>query len=435
MGGTQEGPAGSVAMPSYSEVFRTRGYLPIFLTAALSTWGDYLARVVVAAFVLDQTGSPFAAAATFAVSLLPSIFGRSLLAPIADRVPYKYVLIVAHLLRAVLVGALILAVSTFSTDVASPERSVVDLWPLFVLLFLLELVGGPVITSGQILMTDLFSDRRLYARALTLGTLSEQVNQAIGLALGGFVVAWVGAVRGLWFDLATFLLSALVINVVIKAQAVRGTPSAGIVGFFRDIGDGATYLFRNPVLVSLLALSLCSVWAIAAPEAVALAYARGQSGGVARLGGLLMAAPILGAVAGLVVVGRWQPERQNSRIIVLALLMPLPLIGTVFAPPVPITWLLWFVCGMLQAFMLPLQSTFSLVVPAEMRGRVFGLGGALSVAASGVAFLVAGYLAERTSPAAAVAICAAASLLAIVTLAVRWPRAALRKAVDAAYNS
>ncbi|HYO19595.1 MAG TPA: MFS transporter, partial [Dermatophilaceae bacterium] len=70
-----------------------------------------------------------------------------------------------------------------------------------------------------------------------------------------------------------------------------------------------------------------------------------------------------------------------------------------------------------------------------MRGRVFGLGGALSVAASGVAFLVAGYLAEHTSPATAVATCATASLLAIVLLALRWPRAALRSAVTTAYDS
>jgi len=110
-------------MPSYAEVFRTRGYLALFLAAAVSTWGDYLARVVVAAFVLEQTRSPFAAAATFAVSLLPSIFGRSLLAPIADRIPYKYVLIAAHLIRAVLVGGLILAVSIQDTGASSASSS------------------------------------------------------------------------------------------------------------------------------------------------------------------------------------------------------------------------------------------------------------------------------------------------------------------------
>src|ERR1019366_9147662 len=291
MDGTPQEPGRGRAIPPYSEVFKTRGYLALFLAAALSTWGDYLARVVVAAFVLDQTGSAFAAAATFAVSLLPSIFGRSLLAPISDRVPYKYVLIVAHLTRAVLVGVLILAMSM--SALAQPLRGHAHgpLWMVFALLFLIELVGGPVVPSSQILMTELFSDRRLYARALGLGTMSEQINQAIGLTLGGFVVAWVGAVRGLVFDLVTFLLSALVITVVVSAKAIRGSPSAGVIGFFRDIGDGATYLFRHPVLVFLLALSLSSVWAIAAPEAVAIAYALDQSGST-RFGGLLMAAPV-----------------------------------------------------------------------------------------------------------------------------------------------
>jgi len=413
------------AMPSYSEVFRTRGYLAIFLAAALSTWGDYLARVTIAAYVFKRTGSPLAAAAIFAVSLLPTIFGRSLLAPIADRIPYKNVLIASHLTRAVLVAALIVMVSMD-----------VPLWTLFGLLFLLELAGGPAVPSGQILMTDLFVDRRLYARALGLGTLSDQVNQAIGLGVGGLVVAWVGTDGALWFDLATFLISALVIALVVRVRAIRGTPSAGIIGFFRDIGEGAGYLFRHPVLVHLLALSLCAVWAITAPEAVAIAYAASKSpSGSASLGGLLMAAPILGAVVGLVIVGRWQPERQNSRMIVMALLMPLPLLATAIAPPVPITWVLWFGCGILQAFMLPLQSTLSLVIPAEMRGRVFGLAGALSVASTGVAFLVSGYLAELTSPASAVVICAIGSLLAIGVVAVRWPRAALRAAVDTAYNS
>ena len=421
-------------MPPYSAVLRTHGYLAIFLAAALSTWGDYLARVVVAAFILDQTGSPFAAAATFAVSLLPSIFGRSLLAPISDRVPYKYVLIVAHLLRAALVGLLILAVKAAAAGPSAQADTHQSLWTVFALLFLLELAGGPAVSSIQILMTDLFADRRLYARALGLGTMSEQVNQAIGLTLGGFVVAWAGAVRGLVFDLATFVLSAVVIALVVRVQAVRGTPAAGVIGFFRDIGDGAGYLFRHRVLVSLLAVSLCSVMAMAAPEAVAIAYAQDLTGST-RLGGLLMAAPVVGAVAGLVMVGRWQPERQNSRIIGMALLMPLPLLVTALAPSLPVTWLLWFGCGVLQAFMLPLQSTFSLVVPPQMRGRVFGLGGALSVAASGVAFLVAGYLAGRTTPAVAVAICAAASLVAILILAARWPGSALRRAVNTAYNS
>ena len=38
-----------------------------------------------------------------------------------------------------------------------------------------------------------------------LNGLSEQVNQVIGLGVGGVIVFAVGATNALWFDLATFL--------------------------------------------------------------------------------------------------------------------------------------------------------------------------------------------------------------------------------------
>lgn len=409
-------------VPSYAEVFRTRGYLPIFAATMLSTWGDYLARVTVAAFVLERTGSPLATAATFAVSLLPTIFGRSLLAPISDRIPYKFVLLATHLVRALLVCLLIAAVSMSA-----------GLWALLGLMFLVELAGGPVAPATQILMTDMFRNRRVYARAIGLNTLSEQLNQAVGLAVGGIAVAVIGASRALWFDLLTFLVSAAVVSVVLTAKPVIGTPSAGLGGFFKDIVEGAAYLVRDRVLASLLGLGICAVLAMTAPEAVALAYAQAANGSP-RYGGLLMAAPILGAVVGILIVSRWAPERQNSRIIWMALLMPLPLLVTVLEPPLSVTWVVWFCSGVLQAFMLPLQATFNLVVPEHFRGRVFGLAGAVSVTASGVAFLLCGLIAQVTTPAAAVGVGAIVSLGAVVLVAARWPRARLREAVNTAYG-
>ena len=88
-----------------------------------------------------------------------------------------------------------------------------------------------------------------------------------------------------------------------------------------------------------------------------------------------MAAPILGAVVGLLVIGRLPAERQSSLVLRLALLTPLPLLVTIFEPPLPVVWAAWFVCGALQCYMLPLQAAFTLLVPTAMRGRVFGLAG------------------------------------------------------------
>lgn len=406
-------------MPSLAQVFAVRGYLALFIASSLSTWGDYIARLTIAAVVYERTQSSLATASTLAVSLVPSIFGRSLLGPFADRIPYKYVLITSHVSRAVMVGVLIWAVA-----VESPIAT------LLVALFVLELLGGPAAAAQLILMTDLFADRRLFLRAMGMSALAEQANQALGFALGGIIVLAVGPSRGLALDLATFLLSAVVVAVVVSAKPVRGAPRPGLSGFFADLGTAANLVARHRVLRRLLALSLVAALGISAPEAIALPYA-----GSPGYGGLLMACPIAGAAVGVLVVSRWEPHVSNRRIMAMALAMPVPLLLTAFRPPIVVTALLWFVAGSLQAFMLPLQSTFSLVTPEDRRGAVFGLGGALSVTAAGGSYLVAGWLSELTNPATAVTMCAVVCLGATVLLAARWPSSELDTAVASAYAS
>jgi Transmembrane secretion effector len=406
-------------MPPLTQVFAVRGYLALFIAASLSTWGDYIARLTIAAVVYERTASPLATATVFAVSLVPSIFGRSVLGAFADRFPYKYVLIASHVSRAVMVVVLI-----YSVAVEAPIPA------LLVGLFLLETLGGPASAAQLVLMTDLFGDRRVFVRAMGLSALAEQANQALGLALGGIAVAALGPTRGLALDFVTFVVSAVVVIVVVTARPVAGSARPGLGGYFADLGTAVGVVARHRILRRLLGLSLVATLGVSAPEAVALPYA-----GNAGLGGLLMASPIAGAAVGVVVVSRWQPQVSNGRIIAMALAMPVPLLLTAFRPPILVTALLWFVAGSLQAFMLPLQSTFSLVTPEQRRGAVFGLGGALTVAASGLAYLAAGWLSELTNPAAAVTMCSVVCLGATVLLAARWPARDLDRAVATAYAS
>ena len=44
-----------VRVPTYGAVLRVPRYLPIFLASALSMWGDYIARVTIAAVVYERT--------------------------------------------------------------------------------------------------------------------------------------------------------------------------------------------------------------------------------------------------------------------------------------------------------------------------------------------------------------------------------------------
>ncbi|TPG19668.1 MFS transporter [Pedococcus bigeumensis] len=412
----------SITVPSFAEVLRAPVFLPVFIVATLSTWGDYIARITVAAVVFSWTGSALATAATFAVSLVPSILGRALLSPLCDRVAPRVCLVATHLVRAVLVGVLILVVATTHS-----------LWLVLTLVAVLEFAGGPAVTAGQMLLTDIFPDRRLYARAFGLTTLAAQVNQAVGLAIGGVVVGLIGDTKTLFLDLATFVVGAVILIVVKPPKSLvkpDDSPTANLLG---ELAQGWRQIRSNRVLTYMLWLSLASALAIAAPEAVALPYAA-QHSPSQSWGGLLMAAPILGSVVGLLFIGRLPAERQSALVMRLALLTPLPLLVTIFEPPLAVVWTAWFLSGALQSYMLPLQAAFTLLVPTAMRGRVFGLAGALSVGVTGACFLAAGWVSEHTTPAASVGICAVVTLGVLVLLAARWPKEELAGRVEATFT-
>ena len=413
---------GATGVPSYTEVLRAPVFLPVFMASTLSTWGDYIARITIASVVFAWTGSALATAATFAVSLVPTILGRALLSPLCDRWPPRTVMVTTHLLRALLVLALIATVATTESLVL-----------VLSIVFVLEFIGGPAITAGQVMLTDLFPDRRLYARAFGLTTLATQINQAIGLAIGGVIVGLIGDTQALMLDLATFVLGAALLAWITPPKSLVETSETALNSLLGDLAHGWGQIRSSRVLTMLLLLSLASALAIAAPEAVALPYGAHHSGS-SSWGGLLMAAPILGAVVGVLLIARLPAERQFRLVMRLALLMPVPLLVTIFEPPLPVVWAAWFLSGALQSYMLPLQSAFTLLVPPAMRGRVFGLAGAMSVGVTGLCFLAAGWISEHTSAAASVGICAVITLGILVLMAARWPREEVAASIEATFR-
>lgn len=405
---------------TFGEVLRTPRFVPLFVAAALSGWGDYIARIAMAAVVYDRTGSAMTTGLTLAVSMVPSIFGRSLLGPLVDRLAARMVLVIAHLVRAALVAGLVVAVSAQA-----------PIWSLLLILFVTECVGGVAPGASIVILTVLFPKRRRYAKAVALNSLAEQLNQVVGFGLGGALIALLGPGLALSVDLATFVLAALAVAIWAPAAAPAevGQP-AGLRAFARDVADGWRYLRRHPVLAPMVWLGVFAATAMAAPEAAGIPLAGG-----AAVGGLLMASLMAGAFLGLLIVSRWPVERANAWMLPMAVAMPGPLLVTALGPPLPVLVGLWLISGMLQAFMLPLQATFTLALPERMRGRIFGLAGAAALGATGLSLLITGWLGEHVGPGVAVTLVAAASWLAIGVVALRWPQQALGDMVRHTYGA
>ncbi|GAA4356799.1 MFS transporter [Angustibacter luteus] len=408
---------------TYRRALRRPDFVALYLARVLSDWGDQLARVALAALVLHQSNSALFAAAAFAVSYLPAVFGQALLGPLSDRIPRRTVMVACDVLRSLGLVLLVLAVTQGA-----------PIWLLLVMLFLVELSGAPFFAASRALLAEMFEERPLFLRANSLMQMTFQFNQVAGVAIGGIVVATLGTQQALWLDAATFVASGLLIFAFVTANAAaRPATVHGLGGWVADVREGVRYLYRDVPTRSLFLVAIVTLLAFTAPEAVSLPYAR-EHGGSTAAGGILLAAGPLGAVAGVLLVSRWTPVVQVSRILPMALLLPLPLLGVVLDPPWAVAGVLFVLAGVCQGFMVPLMATFTLLSPDELRGRLSAVAGSGFALVTATSFLAVGALADATNPALAVVVSAVLTLLLLVPVWRSWPRRELAEAAERAYS-
>jgi MFS family permease len=125
------------------------------------------------------------------------------------------------------------------------------------------------------------------------------------------------------------------------------------------------------------------------------------------------------------------PMRDQLRLLLpLAALSCLPLFATSVAPPPMVAAALWFVAGVLQAFVLTVISAVTMLTVPSRRGRVLGIASAGFNAATAASFALVGWLAGFASvgPARAVSLAGAGGLLMVAALRAAWPAASIERA-------
>jgi len=165
---------------------------------------------------------------------------------------------------------------------------------------------------------------------------------------------------------------------------------------------------------------------------VSLPYAE-QVGRSPTEGSLLMAATLAGTAVGSAFVARAGPQRQLDVILPMAAASSLTLVVVALTPSLPVAILLWFVSGAFAGFLVPLIGSVALFTGNTRRGRVMGLAAAGYNLLVACVYLLGGWLADLTSPAATVAGAGVVGLLLVGVSRAIWPAAAMRREVERAY--
>jgi hypothetical protein len=386
----------------YRDLFRDREFSGMWVADVLSQTGSYLARLAVAVLVYHRTGSPGLTATAFAISYAPYLFAP-VLATLADRLARKPLLVGTDLLRSVLVLLLIVPGMPYAA--------------LLVVLFAIEVFQIPFGAARLAILVDVLEEDRFPAgNALVAGT--RQALQVGGFAIGGAVVAATSPVAALAVNSGTFLASAVLILVFVKARPQPWGEDGERPPLWSGTREGLRFVSATPHMAGWFVLLALGPGIVVIAEGLAVPYADDLGGGT-RLAGIIMATAPLGNVAGLALLGRLPLARQQRLIypgaIGCGLLVALSGLGGYLAgSPLPVVILLT-ASGFSLAYLAAIQAMIAKAVPAAARGRVFGLGNATMQIAQGCAVALAGVLAEG-APVGLVltALGVAATLLAVL---------------------
>jgi hypothetical protein len=269
-----------------------------------------------------------------------------------------------------------------------------------------------------------------YILARSTMNLAEGM-QVVGYGAGGLALLWLSP-RGLFLFAALADLLALVsVRLGIRARPARTARGSGSGNTGNVVGRTAAVnlrLFRSPVTRPLYIALWVPNGLVVGCESLFVPYGHSGSAGHEAVAGWLFAATAAGAMAGEVLVGRFVPPEGRDRFIgPLRLLLAVPYLFFLLAPPVSIAVPLGFLASAGYAASLPLQDRLIRHTADAIQGQVLGLHANGVMIWQAIGALVAGTVASWMPPATAMGTMAAASTAVTLLLV-----PALRRSAPAA---
>jgi len=362
---------------------RERDFALLWAGMTISLLGDGIFLVAEAWQVYDLDNDPLA------LSLVGTAWTLGMVAflltggLISDRADRRQVLILADLVRAAaLLGMGVLSIT-----------GVIEIWHLVALSVFMgvgEAFFGPAFGA---IVPDIVSAEMLVQANALQQLVQQAAAKLIGPAIGGFLVAAIGAGPAFLVDAATFGLSAIAVAALkVRSQAVERARSARA-----ELREGLVFVRREPWLWSTLIAACLSLLFFLGPLEVLLPYIiRNDLHAGAGGFGLVLAAAGAGAIVASLAVSQFGvPRRYLTFMYAAWAVATLPLIGYAFGTSLWQFVALAVVYGACETGGMVVWGTLmSTRVPHDLRGRVHSLDWFVSIGLTPISFALTGPLSK-----------------------------------------
>jgi MFS family permease len=371
----------------------------------ISQLGSMLTMIALPWFVLQTTGSVAKAGVTLAVDALPIALAGVLAGALVDRVGLKRSSIASDLGSGLTIAAIPLL----------DQLQLLPFSTLLILVFLASLLNQPGSTARRGLLPDLAERGAIsLERANSMAQAILRTALLLGPPLGGVLVVLVSTSNTLWFDAASFALSAAIVTLAVPVIARERTEPSG--GYIEELQAGLRFLRQDRVLFWLvLTFSFGSLVAEPLYTIVLPVYAKQVYGSSVQLG-LFYSALAGGSLLGLAVYGIFGPRLRSRPTIIFGFGTRVLAYGILAAlPTFPIAVTAIALESVCFEPINPLADVFlQRRTPPELRGRVFGLISAIATGTLPLGTLIGGLLLSSVGLATTMVIITSASLVHLI---------------------
>jgi MFS family permease len=364
-----------------------RPLVALLVAHAISFLGNILAALAIPWFVLSITGSATSTAITVAVGTIPTIISGIFGGAIVDRLGYR---------RASILSDIASGVSTLGIPLLHLTIGI-EFWQLLILVFLGALLDSPGNAARRSLFPDLVHLSGMdLERANAIYAFTGRLASLIGAPLAGILIATMGASNLLFFNAATFVVSALIFLVLIPSTERPGqeVDSTGWHRYIGEVREGFAFIRTDRLLLSLFfSSSIGSLLAEPLYAVILPVYVNEQYGSAEYLG-FIFAGLAVGSLVGNVIYATM--NRRLPRTWLLLGGFAVRAIAFTVLIVVPPWWVIAAAIFLGAVALEPVNPLWMTImherVPAGMRGRVFGVATAIGAATFPIGVIVYGSL-------------------------------------------
>ena len=296
----------------YRKIFLNKDFMKLTAANVINAFGDSVDGVVFTWLTYEISQSAALSAVVAALNILPTALFQPIAGPIAERCRKKQVMVQADVLRAGMVGVVL---ALFLTGGLKP-------WMLLLTTFLMNTVEAMRIPCGTALIPQLLKKEE-YDSCLSLSRTLSMAADMAGMALGGVLTAvWIAG--AFWIDMATFLVSAVLLQGIRYGEKLeKGRKKADnlyqkLSEYRAEMKGGISYLKKNDLFLLLVAAALLFNMVGGMVGALEAPYAARVFGGAGEVISMMGIAQTLGMTAGMLLYPKMLEKLGGQKIILTA---------------------------------------------------------------------------------------------------------------------